>query len=145
MVELATERVPNARFELADMRSLQCEAGTWDAVLVFFSMLQLDRAEQDATITKLAQWLTPGGYLVLATVPGDADGVTIEWMGHLARVSTYPTAVLRHRLEAAGLRIVREDRTQFTPSDPLLSGAPATSGGRPSGPSTPTPRSSSRR
>jgi ubiquinone/menaquinone biosynthesis C-methylase UbiE len=118
MVRLARERVPAARFDRADMRTLDFTPGAWDAVLVFFSMLQLPRPEQDAMVAKVARWLAPGGYCVLGTVPSDIDGVTAEWMGHWIQVYSYSIPVLRQRFEEAGLRIVREDLVHFEPKTP---------------------------
>lgn len=115
MVELARERVPAARFELADMRELDFEPGSWDVVVAFFSMLQLPRADQEAMIGRFATWLAPGGHLVLATVPSDANGRAGEWMGHWMQTFSYPVPVLRQLLANAGLRIVREHVEDFTP------------------------------
>jgi len=115
MVSLARERVPAARFELAEMRSLEFEPDSWEVVLAFFSMLQMPRADQDTMITRFARWLAPGGHLVLATVPTDADGRTGEWMGHWMRTFSFPVPDLRQRLENAGLEIEREDIVDFAP------------------------------
>lgn len=118
MLGLARTQVPDARFELADIRTLDFDPGSWGAVLTFFSLLQMTRAEQDAMVAKSVRWLAPGGYFVMGTVPGDIDGSTGEWMGHWIQASSYPVPVLRQRIESTGLRIVRVDEVQFTPPDP---------------------------
>ncbi|QXV57513.1 bifunctional 2-polyprenyl-6-hydroxyphenol methylase/3-demethylubiquinol 3-O-methyltransferase UbiG [Amycolatopsis sp. TNS106] len=115
MIKLSRSRVPTAKFELKDMRDLDFDEA-WDAVLVFFSMLQLPRVDQDAMISRFAQWLTPGGYLVLATVPRDNPGKVGEWMGHWVQTYSYPTPVLRQRIESTGLRVVRETFVEFEPA-----------------------------
>ncbi|VVJ16136.1 SAM-dependent methyltransferase [Amycolatopsis camponoti] len=118
MVEIARAQVPAARFEAGDMRELSFEAGTWDAITAFFSMLQLPRADQDTMIGRFADWLKPGGLLVFATVPADVDGVDIVFMGHPVRASSFPAEVLAEKLRATGLEIVREDQARFVPDHP---------------------------
>ncbi|MFE0024702.1 class I SAM-dependent methyltransferase [Amycolatopsis sp. NPDC059021] len=118
MIEIARSQVPAARFELADMRSLTYPAGTWDAIVAFFSMLQLTRSEQDAQLARFADWLAPGGHLTFGTVPGDADDVVGGFMGHTFRSSTYPAEVFAARLAEAGLDLVYEHRARYTPDLP---------------------------
>jgi len=116
MVGLARTRVPGARFERADMLTLDFSDGSWDAVLSFFSMLQLPLCDQAAMLTRLARWLAPGGYFVLATVPSDKDGRMGEWMGHWVQTFSYGLPALRQCIESSGLRIVREDLVDFVPA-----------------------------
>ncbi|MCR6485707.1 class I SAM-dependent methyltransferase [Amycolatopsis sp. OK19-0408] len=118
MVEIARAQVPAARFELGDMRELTFDAGSWDAITVFFSMLQLPRADQETMIGRFAQWLKPGGRLVFATVPADVDGVDIVFMGHPVRASSFTAEAVAGLLRAAGLEIVREELAEFVPDHP---------------------------
>ncbi|OXM44282.1 SAM-dependent methyltransferase [Amycolatopsis thailandensis] len=116
MITLSRARVPTARFIKKDMRDLTFDDGSWDVVLAFFSMLQLPRTDQDAMISRFAQWVAPGGYVVLATVPRDNPGRVGEWMGHWVQTFSYPVDVLRQRIEDTGLEIVREDLVDFIPA-----------------------------
>ncbi|WP_414937149.1 class I SAM-dependent methyltransferase [Amycolatopsis sp. cmx-11-51] len=116
MIELPRARVPAARFTKKDMRDLTFDEGIWDAVLAFFSMLQLPRVDQDAMIARFAHWLAPGGHFVLATIPQDDSGRLEEWTGHWVQTFSYPVSVLRQRIEDTGLEIAREDVVDFTPA-----------------------------
>jgi SAM-dependent methyltransferase len=118
MVDLARGRVPGARFELADMRTLAFADGSWDAVLTMFSMLQLPQADQRDMVARIARWLTPGGFYVLATVPHppDCNGRVGEWMGHTVETFSFPVPILRQLIDDAGLRLVREDVVEFAPA-----------------------------
>ncbi|MGK3204584.1 class I SAM-dependent methyltransferase [Amycolatopsis sp. MEPSY49] len=118
MVEIARAQVPAARFEVDDMRELTFEAGSWDAITAFFSMLQLPRADQETMLGRMAAWLKPGGLLVFATVPADVDGVDIVFMGHAVRASSFDAETLQEKLRAAGLEIVREEQAMFVPDHP---------------------------
>jgi SAM-dependent methyltransferase len=117
MVEIARAQVPGARFEVADHRTLTYPAGTWDAVIAFYPLLQLTRAEIDAALAKFADWLKPGGVFLMATVPADIEGIEVEFLGKTAAgISSYPAEVFRSRLTDLGLEVVRERVVEFQPS-----------------------------
>ncbi|AYF75426.1 class I SAM-dependent methyltransferase [Nocardia yunnanensis] len=118
MIDIARAQVPAARFEIADLRTLTYPAGTWDAVIAFFPLLQLTRPEIDAALAKFADWLAPGGHFLFATVPADIEGLDIEFMGRPVTVSSYPVEEFRRRLTTAGLDIVRERIVEFLPAHP---------------------------
>ncbi|GAB4586783.1 class I SAM-dependent methyltransferase [Nocardia sp. IFM 10818] len=115
MIELARRRVPEAVFHQADVREFEVEPGSLDAVCAFFPLLQMTRADIDASLRRMAEWLRPGGYLVLGTVPGDVEQVDIVFMGHAARVSSYAAADYPDRLRLAGLEIVELREREFVP------------------------------
>ncbi|MGC0422689.1 class I SAM-dependent DNA methyltransferase [Embleya sp. AB8] len=118
MVELARARVPGATFEQTDVRDLVDDDGAWDAVCAFFSFLQLPRADLDAQLERLGARLAPGGLLAFATVPAEADGVEIDWLGHRFRVTSHGADELLMRLRAAGLEIVHHAVTVYHPKHP---------------------------
>jgi len=117
MVEIARAQVPAGRFEVADLRTLTRPAASWDAVIAFYPLLQMTRAEIDAALAKFADWLKPGGFFLLATVPVDVEDVEVEFLGHAAAgVSSYPQDVFRRHLTDLGLDVVRERMVEFQPN-----------------------------
>ncbi len=118
MVELARTQAPRARFELADVRALPGTSGQWDAVTAFFPLLQMPRADLDATLVRIADWLVPGGLFVFATVPFDAEDEEIQWMGQSIRCTSYPTETYGRLLREASLEIVHEHVSVFHPDFP---------------------------
>ncbi|MFI1703756.1 class I SAM-dependent methyltransferase [Streptomyces griseoruber] len=118
MVGLAGQRVPGASFRCADVRDLPLEEGSFHAVCVYFSLLQMDRAEQSGLIGRLARALRPGGSLVLATVPLDVEGVDTVFMGRPVRVTSFAGEALVEVVRAAGLTVLAEEDTLFTPDHP---------------------------
>ncbi|GHA87303.1 class I SAM-dependent methyltransferase [Streptomyces termitum] len=118
MVELASRQVPDASFRRADIRTLPLDDASFDAVCVYFSLLQLDREEQRETVRRLVRALRPGGYLVLATVPLDVEGVEAVFMGQPVRVSSFAAADLVAVAEEAGLDVLESEETLFTPDHP---------------------------
>nr|WP_203604130.1 class I SAM-dependent methyltransferase [Streptomyces coelicoflavus] len=118
MVQLAAQQVPAATFQCADVRDVPLADGSFDAVCVYFSLLQLDRREQRDLVRRLTRLLRPEGYLVLATVPLDVDGVDATFMGQPVRVTSFPAQELIALAEDAGLEVLAQEASMFTPAHP---------------------------
>ncbi|MEH0467813.1 class I SAM-dependent methyltransferase [Streptomyces sp. B21-097] len=118
MVELAARQVPEAEFRCVDARELPLPEGSLDAVCVYFSLLQLDRAQQTDLVGRLARALRPGGSLVLATVPLDVEGVDAVFMGQPVRVTSFDGEALVDLVGRAGLTVLAEENVLFTPDHP---------------------------
>ncbi|MEV1068708.1 class I SAM-dependent methyltransferase [Streptomyces sp. NPDC050263] len=118
MVDLAARQVPEAAFRCVDVRELPLEAGSLDAVCVYFSLLQMERAQQSEVIGGLARALRPGGSLALATVPLDVEGVDAVFMGQPVRVTSFAGPDLVDVVTAAGLTVLAEENVLFTPDHP---------------------------
>ncbi|MFD4528472.1 class I SAM-dependent methyltransferase [Streptomyces sp. NPDC058470] len=115
MVELAARQVPEADFRCVDIRILPLEADSFDGVCVFFSLLQMTRAEQSAVTRRLALALRPGGHLVLATVPADVEDVEVVFMGRPVRATSFAEENVTAMVEAAGLTVLSRHSTTFVP------------------------------
>jgi SAM-dependent methyltransferase len=118
MVDLATRQVPGASFRNADIREVPLEEGSFDAVCVYFSLLQMDRADQAEVLTRLAGAVRPGGSLVLATVPADVEDFAIEFMGRPVRATSFAAEDVVAVARAAGLALESEQHVDFTPDHP---------------------------
>ncbi|NUS10291.1 MAG: class I SAM-dependent methyltransferase [Streptomyces sp.] len=118
MVDLAASQVPQAEFRHADIRELPLEADVFDGVCVFFSLLQMTRAEQSAVLARLAGALKPGGHLVLATVPADVEDVEVVFMGRPVRATSFAEEEVTAVVEAAGLTVLSRHQHTFTPDHP---------------------------
>lgn len=116
MVALARARVPGARFEEADVRTYTPPPGGFDAVCSFFPLLVMDQPEVAAALDRMASWTAPGGYFVMATVPGDIRGLDIEWMGHEVTVSSLSTEDHLTRLADGGLEVLHHHTATFRPA-----------------------------
>ncbi|MFE3516121.1 class I SAM-dependent methyltransferase [Streptomyces sp. NPDC059166] len=118
MVELASRRVPGASFRQADIREFPLEEESFDAVCVYFSLLQMPRAQQRSLLGRLSGALRPGGHLVLATVPLDVEEVDAVFMGQAVRVTSFGPEAFHDLAAGAGLTVEEEHATVFTPSHP---------------------------
>lgn len=116
MVGLASRQVPEASFRCADIRELPLAEESFDAVCVYFSLLQMSREDQTALVHRLAGALRHGGRMVLATVPLDVQDVNAVFMGQHARVSSFAPEAFTALAADAGLSVEWEQNTVFTPS-----------------------------
>ncbi|MDX3311866.1 class I SAM-dependent methyltransferase [Streptomyces sp. NPDC054884] len=118
MVDLAARQVPNATFRCVDVRRLPLRERSLHAACAYFSLLQMERAQQAELIGRLAGALLPGGSLALATVPVDVEGVDAVFMGQPVRVTSYARDGLVDVVTAAGLTVLDEESVLFTPAHP---------------------------
>ncbi|MET8843548.1 class I SAM-dependent methyltransferase [Streptomyces rubiginosohelvolus] len=122
MTALAARQVPRAEFRCADIRDLPLAEAEFDAVCVYFSLLQLERDEQAGLLERLVRSLRPGGLLVAATVPVDVAGVDAVFMGQPVRVSSFGAEEFTALIARAGVAVEWTLSALFTPDHPA--GAP---------------------
>ncbi|MGW0082867.1 class I SAM-dependent methyltransferase [Streptomyces sp. NPDC003393] len=118
MVELAAQQVPQASFQCADIRELPLPDASFDAVCVYFSLLQMSREDQSRLLRRLVPALKPGGSLAVATVPLDVEDVEGVFMGQKVRVTSFAADDFVTTVAAAGLTVVSRQSVLFTPSHP---------------------------
>lgn len=105
MLELARQRVPNATFLQRDMRDID-DLGTFDAVVSYFSLLMLPRADIERVLVKSRERLTSNGLLAIAMVYGDMDYLPICFLGASTFATCYPTDELIKVVSGAGFEVV---------------------------------------
>jgi ubiquinone/menaquinone biosynthesis C-methylase UbiE len=115
MLRLAREQVPAAEFRHADFKDLPDDFGSFDAVTAFFSLLMLSKADIEKTLTKVARWLKPGGYVGVGMVNFDGDSLPFEFLGVPVTVSGYLEPDLAALLERAGLTVLEIETVDFKP------------------------------
>lgn len=118
MVEIATRQVPGAEFRCADIRRIPLEDASFDAVCLYFALLQMTRAEQSDVLRRLARALRPGGLLALATVPLDVEEFDGVFMGQEVRVTSFAAEGVVAVVREAGLTVESQDSVMFTPTHP---------------------------
>ncbi len=118
MVEIASRQVPDAEFRCGDVRSVPFEDGSFDAVCLYFALLQMSRAEQSGLLRRLVRALRPGGLFALATVPLDVEDFDGVFMGRSVRVTSFPAQDVIGLVRDAGLTVLSERSVLFTPAHP---------------------------
>ena len=81
-IELARAAVPEATFRQADMTELELPPERLDAVVAFYSLTHVPRADLPALLSRIRTWLRPGGVLVATMGAQDSpDEVEEDWLG----------------------------------------------------------------
>ncbi|KAB2593428.1 class I SAM-dependent methyltransferase [Streptomyces arboris] len=122
MTALAARQVPDAEFRCGDIRELPWADGEFDAVCVYFSLLQMSRGEQSGLLGRLARAVKPGGRLAVSTVPVDVADVSAVFMGQPVVVSSFGEEEFASVVAGAGFAVEERHSVLFTPDHPA--GAP---------------------
>lgn len=121
MLALARRNVPAAEFHRLDLLELDDRWGTFDAAVVFFSLLMLPRADIGPAVRRIRALLPADAPCVVAMVEADLDDVPIPFLGSTLRVSGYPRGQLQAMLEATGFAVAEIREHAYDPAGP---GAP---------------------
>lgn len=120
-VEMATDRVPDARLAHGDMANLPFAADTFDGITAYHAVFHVPQSDHPEVYREFARVLRPGG-LVLTTVGGSRyETVRRGWLGSDERMffSTPGRDRTRAQLDAAGFDV----RWERHVDDPLGSSA----------------------
>ncbi|HEX2183035.1 MAG TPA: class I SAM-dependent methyltransferase [Rubrobacteraceae bacterium] len=101
-LELARRLVPAANFLRADMTDLDFPPESFDAVVAFYSIIHVPRAEHPALLEDVRRWLRPGGAFLATWALGAWEGEEEDWEGWGAPMRW------SHYGEEANLRMLRE-------------------------------------
>ena len=105
-IELARAAVPDARFIHADMTALELPPASLDAVVAFYSLTHVPRADLPALLDAIHRWLRPGGVLVATMGAQDSpDDVEDDWLGAPMFFSHYGAKKNRALVRRAGFEI----------------------------------------
>jgi SAM-dependent methyltransferase len=116
MCAIAGRNVPALEVRQVDVMSLEPEDGPYDAVVAFFSFLNLPRHSIPGALKLVHRLLVPEGLFSLAMVESDIDDVPIPFLGGLLRVSGYLRDELRSEVETAGFRVEEETALSYSPA-----------------------------
>jgi SAM-dependent methyltransferase len=109
-IGLARANVPSATFVLADATTLRFDPATFDAVVAFYSLTHVPRAEHAALFGRIRSWLRPGGlFLASLGVEDSPDEIETDWLGVDMFFSHFSARVNRRLVAEAGLVIERAE------------------------------------
>jgi SAM-dependent methyltransferase len=78
-IERARALVPRASFVCADMTTVEFAAGSQDAVVAFYSIINVPLAEHAPLLARIAGWLVPGGWFLAVVGKYAWTGVEKDW------------------------------------------------------------------
>jgi SAM-dependent methyltransferase len=117
-IELARAAVPDATFIHADMTALDLAAASLDAVVAFYSLTHVPRADLPELLDAIHGWLRPGGLFIASMGAQDSpDAVEDDWLGapmffshHGAKKNRALVRRAGFELEEAVIEVEPEDR-----------------------------------
>ena len=109
-IALARVNVPSASFIQADLTTLDLPAASLDAVVAFYSLTHVPRADHGALFGRIRSWLRPGGvFLASLGVEDSPDEIEADWLGVDMFFSHFSARVNRRLIAEAGFQIERAD------------------------------------
>ncbi|WP_218009316.1 class I SAM-dependent methyltransferase [Herbidospora cretacea] len=116
MLDLARKNVPEGTFLERDVVGIDSSLGRFDAVVAFFSLLMLPRADIATALQRIHDVIVPGGLLALSMVEIDLDDVPFQFLGAPVRVTGYLREDLRALVEETGFTVVVETDISYAPA-----------------------------
>lgn len=104
-IERARANVPEATFEVADMRSVEFDAGRFDGIVALYSIIHLPREHHASLFDRVTTWLKPDGWLLASLGSDDDPGWTGPWLDVPMYFSGFDSVTNLGLLEAAGLTV----------------------------------------
>lgn len=108
-IERARTNVPTARFVQADMRTLDHEADSLDAIVAFYAITHIPRVAHPEIFMRIATWLKPGGLSLASLGARDCPDWTGEWLGTQMFFSHFDAATNLRLVEQAGLAVLNHE------------------------------------
>jgi SAM-dependent methyltransferase len=116
MCEFARANVPGALFRQADVFDLDPADGQYEAIVSFFTLLNLPKARMGEALSLIHKLLVPGGWFCLSMVEADLDDVPIPFLGSEIRVTGYLRDDLRALVQEAGFIVEEETPLSYAPA-----------------------------
>lgn len=111
MLRLARRRSPRGTFLCRDMRDLS-DLGEFHAVVSFFSLIMLPKADIVTLLHDLQDVLVEPKLLAISTVYGNFDDFPIMFLGVPAKVTAWPTDELVEVVKQTGYEVLQIDEVE---------------------------------
>ncbi len=105
-IDLARQRVPSARFVVADMTTVDFPHATVDLVTAFYSVIHVPRQEHANLLRRIVGWLVPGGILILTMGAHEDEGMAKDWLGAPMFWSSWGTQKNKDLITQAGFELL---------------------------------------
>jgi SAM-dependent methyltransferase len=108
-LRLAREKAPGATFVHGDFSALDFAAGSFDAVVAFYSVMHVPREDHRALFGKIARWLRPGGLFLASLSHVGGEDWTGEWLGVEMFFSGFDAETNRRLLRETGFELLLDE------------------------------------
>jgi len=116
----ARENAPAARLLCADFTEVELPTAGFDAVVSFYVFNHVPRQRLAPLLTRIHEWLVPGGLLLTAFGIGDFEAWAGEWLGTTMFFSSFPARVNSRLVREAGFEALHDEVVEFVePEGPV--------------------------
>ena len=106
-ISRARENVAKTDVVFDDMTMVSSPPTRFDAVVAFYSITHVPRAEQPELLLRIATWLRPGGWFMASLGSQEVSDVVVsDWLGAANFFSHFDAATNRRLVVAAGLDLI---------------------------------------
>ena len=117
-VERARAAISEAEFVCADFTELQLPPRSFEAVVSFYAFNHVPREFLAPLLEHIHEWLSPGGWLMVAFGQSDNAGWTGPFLGEQTYFASYPPETNSRLVREAGFRIERDEVVTFHEPEP---------------------------
>lgn len=107
-IALARANVPDADFAVGDVLELRYPAGSFDAVVAFYTFDHLPRERFAELFGRIHDWLNADGLLLFSAEPKDQPGAVGQWLDIRMFFNSYDADTTRRLVREAGFEIILE-------------------------------------
>jgi cyclopropane fatty-acyl-phospholipid synthase-like methyltransferase len=104
----AGRQAPGAQFVQADMASCAFLPASFDAVVSFYAIFHLPLTEHGPLISRISEWLRPGGYFLATFSPVREEGYVEDFFGEEMYWSNLGLPEYRTLLAESGFQVLSE-------------------------------------
>lgn len=108
-VNLAKAACPEATIIAGDMLALHFDPSSFDGIVGFFSVFHLPRDQQKDMLTKVLNWLKPGGLLAFNLGTSDQEEIRGNFLGHDMYWSSYGVEYNLKMIKEIGFQVVEHE------------------------------------
>ncbi len=105
-IALARQNAPTGTFLHGDAGSVAFPAASFDAVISFYTLEHIPRAEHATILGRVHEWLRPSGLLLISMEAGDYDDVMGEWLGVPMFLSCFDPKTMQRLVTEAGFELL---------------------------------------
>lgn len=99
--------VPDAEFIEGDAASLDFGEDSFDAVVSFYMLEHIPRAEHARLLSRIFGWLRSAGYLLMSVEEAEEPGTIAEWLGVPMFFSSFAADTVVGMVRDGGFEVVR--------------------------------------
>jgi cyclopropane fatty-acyl-phospholipid synthase-like methyltransferase len=119
-IKLARVNVPGGTFIRGDVGSADFPPASFDAVVSFYTLEHIPRAEHKTILQRINTWLRTGGFLLISIEAGEFDDVTGEWLGVPMFISCFDPETMVQMVIDAGFELLETAvETQVEGGNPI--------------------------